>query len=51
MQLLKYKLNIDFMKFGNAAVIMSVALSILSIVSLGTRGLNFGLDFTGGTLI
>lgn len=51
MKLLKDKLNLDFMKFGNAAVIMSVALSILSIVSLSTRGLNFGLDFTGGTLI
>jgi preprotein translocase subunit SecF len=51
MKLLKDKLNIDFMRFGNAAVIMSVALSILSIVSLSTRGLNFGLDFTGGTLI
>ncbi len=51
MKLLKDKLNIDFMRFGNAAVIMSVVLSILSIVSLGTRGLNFGLDFTGGSLI
>jgi len=51
MKLLKDKLNLDFMKFGNAAVIMSVVLSILSIVSLSTRGLNFGLDFTGGSLI
>lgn len=51
MKLLKSKTSIDFMRFGNAAVIASIALSILSIVSLSTRGLNFGLDFTGGTLI
>ncbi len=51
MKLLKSKTTIDFMRFGNAAVIMSIALSVLSIVSLSTRGLNFGLDFTGGTLI
>lgn len=32
-------------------MIFSVILIIASIVSLSTRGLNFGLDFTGGTLI
>ncbi len=51
MKLLKHKTNFDFMGLGNAAVILSVVLSILSIVSLAVRGLNFGLDFTGGTLI
>jgi preprotein translocase subunit SecF len=51
MKLLKHKTNFDFMGLGNAAVIMSIVLSILSIVSLAVRGLNFGLDFTGGTLI
>jgi preprotein translocase subunit SecF len=51
MKLLTHKTNFDFMSLGNAAVILSVVLSILSIVSLAVRGLNFGLDFTGGTLI
>lgn len=51
MKLLKHKTNFDFMSLGNTAVILSVVLSILSIVSLAVRGLNFGLDFTGGTLI
>ena len=51
MKLLKHKTNFDFMGLGHAAVILSVVLSILSIVSLAVRGLNFGLDFTGGTLI
>ena len=51
MRLLKRKTSFDFMSLGNAAVVLSVVLSILSIVSLAVRGLNFGLDFTGGTLI
>ena len=33
------------------ALIFSSILIVASIVSLSTRGLNFGLDFTGGTLI
>jgi preprotein translocase subunit SecF len=33
------------------AFVLSVALMVLSVVSLATRGLNFGLDFTGGMLI
>ncbi|HID49840.1 MAG TPA: protein translocase subunit SecF [Chromatiales bacterium] len=33
------------------AVIFSLTLMVVSIGALVTRGLNFGLDFTGGTLI
>ena len=51
MRILKQKTNIDFMRVGNAAVALSVALIVGSIVLLFVRGLNFGLDFTGGTLI
>ncbi|MEJ8568547.1 protein translocase subunit SecF [Elongatibacter sediminis] len=51
MKLLKEKTRYDFLKFSSAAVIVSAALIVLSIGSLATRGLNFGLDFTGGTLI
>ncbi len=51
MRFLKQKTNIDFMRLGNAAVVFSVVLIIASIASLAIRGLNFGLDFTGGTLI
>jgi preprotein translocase subunit SecF len=51
MRFLKQKTNFDFMRVGNAAMILSVILSIASIALLATRGLNFGLDFTGGTLI
>jgi len=43
--------NFDFMNKRKLAVVFSSVLIIISIVSLFTRGLNFGLDFTGGTLI
>ena len=39
------------MKHRNAALIVSAALIVLSIASLAYRGLNFGIDFTGGTLV
>ncbi len=45
------KLNIDFMSKRKLAMILSAALIIVSIGSLATRGLNFGIDFTGGYLI
>jgi len=43
--------QIDFMKIRNLATAFSLLLVLASIVSLSVRGLNFGLDFTGGTLI
>jgi preprotein translocase subunit SecF len=51
MKLLKRKTNIDFMGKRKLAFVASVVLMVLSVVALTTRGLNFGLDFTGGTLI
>ena len=44
-------LNISFMSYRRIATIASLLLLVLSIVSLGFRGLNLGLDFSGGTLI
>ena len=43
--------EIDFLGRRRAALYLSAALLAVSIVSLGVRGLNFGIDFTGGTLI
>jgi preprotein translocase subunit SecF len=51
MKLLNRKTNIDFMSRRNIALVFSVILIATSIASLAIRGLNFGLDFTGGTLI
>jgi preprotein translocase subunit SecF len=44
-------LNIPFMSYRRIATITSLTLLVLSIASLGLRGLNLGLDFSGGTLI
>ncbi len=45
------KTNFDFMSMRKHAMILSVILITISIGSLVTRGLNFGLDFTGGTAV
>ncbi len=41
--------NVNFMGIRRYTVAISVILMLVSIVSLATRGLNFGLDFTGGS--
>lgn len=51
MELLKKETNIDFMAQRKLALIVSSILLLVSIGALIGRGLNFGLDFTGGTLI
>ena len=51
MKLLNRKSNIDFIGKRKIAFALSAVLIVLSIGSLVTRGLNFGLDFTGGMLI
>jgi len=43
--------NIEFMGQRKAAMIFSSALIIISLLSLVFRGMEFGLDFTGGTLL
>ncbi len=41
----------DFMGKRNIALAFSITLLVVSIISLASRGLNFGLDFTGGAQI
>lgn len=41
----------DFMRFRGAATALSVLLLAGSVTALATFGLNFGLDFTGGTSV
>ena len=43
--------NIPFMSYRRFATIGSLVLLIMSIGSLSFKGLNLGLDFSGGTLI
>lgn len=43
--------NINFLGHRKVAVGISLLLVLVSVVLLATRGLNFGIDFTGGTLV
>jgi preprotein translocase subunit SecF len=45
------KTSIDFMRQRRIAVIFSAVLLAVSVLSLAVRGLELGIDFTGGTLI
>ena len=45
------RLDLDFMALRKAAIAVSVVLILASLGSLVVRGLDFGLDFTGGTLV
>ena len=53
MELLKTNTMIRFLgeRQGKIAAAISIALILISFVSFFTRGFNFGIDFTGGTLI
>lgn len=51
MQLFKKPTNFNFMNKRKMAIVFSAILLITAISSMAVRGLNFGLDFTGGTLI
>ena len=42
---------INFMGIRHVAFAVTVVLTLISLGSLAIKGLNFGLDFTGGTLI
>lgn len=41
----------DFMRWDKLAFTLSALLLIASVVIMGVRGFNWGLDFTGGTVI
>jgi preprotein translocase subunit SecF len=53
MRLIKEKTTIDFLgpKRRKIALTISALLVIASLASLATRGLDFGIDFTGGILL
>ncbi len=51
MQLFKFERAINFMGLKWPALIFSTFLIIGSLLALFTKGLNLGLDFTGGTVI
>lgn len=43
--------KVDFMRLRLPALVLSCTLIVVSIASIAMQGLNFGIDFTGGTVI
>ena len=46
-----YDTNIDFLRWRKLAMAWSVIVLLIAVGSLLVRGMNLGLDFTGGTVI
>lgn len=51
MEFFKKTTHIDFMGLRKIAAVLSAILVVTALASFAVRGLNFGIDFTGGTLI
>lgn len=51
MELFHFKRDIPFMNYGKLTTFISLATFILAVFFLFTRGLNFSVEFTGGTLM
>jgi preprotein translocase subunit SecF len=43
--------NIDFMRWRNVALVLSILVTLASLAIVGIRGLNLGVDFVGGQMI
>ena len=44
-------INFEFMKWHKHAIYTSIIIIIISLLSIFTKGLNYGVDFNGGTII
>ncbi len=51
MELFRIKNDIPFMSYGRLTTTISLVTFILAVFFLATRGLSFGVDFTGGTIM
>ena len=43
--------NIDFMRWRNVALVVSILLTVASLSLVAARGLNLGIDFVGGQVV
>ena len=43
--------NIDFMRWRNIALILSILATVASLTLVGVKGLNLGIDFVGGQVV
>lgn len=50
-KLIKDKTSFDFMKIHKVATVLSLLMMVVSVTLLFTKGLNMGIDFTGGILM
>ncbi|MEN8720628.1 MAG: protein translocase subunit SecF [Oceanococcaceae bacterium] len=51
MRALSKPTHINFLGIRRYTAVISILLVVISLFSLATRGLNFGIDFTGGVLV
>ncbi len=51
MEFFKIKKDVPFMSYGKVTTSISLVTFLLAVFFLFTKGLNFGVDFTGGTVM
>jgi preprotein translocase subunit SecF len=51
MEFFRIKKDIPFMRHALVFNVISVITFLIAVISLATKGLNFGVDFTGGTVM
>jgi len=51
MEIFNHDSKIDFLRLRTISIGVSIALLLISLGALATRGLNYALDFTGGVLV
>ena len=51
MEIFRVKKDIPFMSYRRISAVISVAIFFFSVLFLITRGLNLGVEFTGGTML
>lgn len=50
-ELFHLKRDIPFMRWARSTIFLSLAIILASVVLMATKGLNLGVDFTGGTVM
>lgn len=51
MEFFRIKNDIPFMRYAKITTVVSALMFVLAVAALGMRGLNFSIDFTGGTVM
>ncbi|HEX5960169.1 MAG TPA: protein translocase subunit SecF [Rhodanobacteraceae bacterium] len=51
MEIFHHDLNIDFLGMRKVSIVISTILILVSVWAITVKGLNYGLDFTGGILL